>query len=179
MNINIQEGLFRYVFPASIFWSIIIFYKIVCVGDKFGNQIYFIIFFVSSSFVLSSISNLLIYLLGTVERFNYLRGGQKEFEEWKKLDEVGSGKIVVSKVERKWNYFVVNLTSSVALVLGFVIIVLNCKLCLYFGCCVNFSLISFVIVLLVINTYISFINYDQIRFELLKWKIEKHKFVQT
>lgn len=123
MNIDIKESVFRYIYPASIFWTLMLifnknillnFLHVTLKGFDGATSLIIFILFISSGFIINSISTLIISEIDTIKQSPWSTT-KKEFLYWRKLGEdCIINEFVRNKIDRRWNFFTINVASLLA-----------------------------------------------------------------
>lgn len=141
--------------PACLFWSAIL---ISLKPDSFSilqnyqkNISILIIIFLGSGFIISSISALIMNFIHFLKKSLHSKP-EDELEVWRKLST--NKDFLINKIDRRWNYCVINLTSSVSIIL-FLIIKLYFSLYMREECFLNifYSCLFVIFILLTYTTY--------------------------
>jgi len=123
MNIEFKESVFRYIFPASLFWAPIliseflkpIIFNKICIPDV-GEAVLvllFLIILIGTGILLSTIGGILILLFNWCYKPRWHKP-ETEINFW---EDVGrkSTEFTQNKVDRRWNFYTTNLNSAIAL----------------------------------------------------------------
>lgn len=166
MKFEFKENFFRFIFPNCLFWVIFIFFdqpafKLLIEEffpkDDFLFTAVFFIVFLTSGFIINSAGGAALSVIS----YFFLPSLSKQEEElqyWRNIDkEPGLSKIVVVKIDRRWDFFTTYVNSTVVVVLYGLSYLLK----------INFASKYLVLLsLFLLFFYLSYIGFKSIRYFL-------------
>ena len=122
MNIEFKETLFRFIYPAALFWTLFfVFYKdnFPTLRDFLFSQdsfsITLIMIFIASGIIINAIGSVLM-IFPIKLRLEVLDSPRLEVNYWEAISKADSN-LIERKIDRRWDFVTAHLNSSVVILI--------------------------------------------------------------
>lgn len=164
MNFEFKESLFRFIFPACLFWAPILivgygqqFFQLqkYLVSNSLGSLSVYLIILLGSGIVISAVGGLFVKIIDLCFKPRWYKP-DTEIDYWRTIDK--EKEFTITKIDRRWNFYVTNLNSVLATSSSLVIV------CILYQVStlpiIILAFISIIFATLAIFGYYSVFNFD-------------------
>lgn len=157
MNIEFKESVFRYIFPACLFWSPFIivmfnegFYKYHPLIEFTDNIGLFLVLLLATGIVISGVGGIVVRIIDLYKKPRWSKPDE-ELEYWDAIAE--KEEFTRNKIDRRWNFYVTNLNSCIAVFFSLIV------LFVYFRC-LSALVIIVLFLLLIVFGFLTKLGYQ-------------------